>query len=96
METVVQELRVLREAREALDDQIERLDWALAHGRQPAAKLDDSDSDTQMVCHQEHAYGNENSNVDRGLACPMRTIAGCQFSEGTTSAKLVIQVPALV
>ena len=40
---------MLRDAREALDDQIERLEWALTHGRQPAASQDESDSDVRTV-----------------------------------------------
>jgi hypothetical protein len=50
----VQELRALREAREGLDDQIERLEWSLGNRRQHTAMHDESDSDMRTVWQQEH------------------------------------------
>lgn len=45
----VQELKVLREQREALDDQIERLEWTLQQGHRAAATVDEPDDEIQEV-----------------------------------------------
>ena len=52
-----QELRTLREAREGLDDQIDRLEWAITHGTRhstPALATgsvwdDDDDADEELL-----------------------------------------------
>ena len=42
-----QELKALRETREGLDDQIERLQWALTHGPGPPCAPPTSSSDEE-------------------------------------------------
>lgn len=75
----VQELRALREAREGLDDQIERLEWSLGNRRQHTATHDESDSDMQTVCQHEHTCCAE-CEQDGGVSTRLfpRSTAACK------------------
>lgn len=75
-----QELRALREARESLDDQIERLEWSLGTRRQHTATHDESDSDMQTVRWHEHTCCAE-CEQDGGVSLRLfpRSTAACKL-----------------